>query len=111
MAKSNEPVWWSLFGAGGVICAFLMPATILAVGFGVPLGWVSPAEVYNGVHHPLGRLYLFLMIAFPLFHAAHRTLFTLVDVGLKSARPLLSILFYGGAIVGTVLAAVFLIRL
>ena len=28
MAKSNEPIWWSLFSAGGVVTAFFIPVTI-----------------------------------------------------------------------------------
>ncbi|MES4792526.1 MAG: fumarate reductase subunit D, partial [Chloroflexota bacterium] len=30
--RSNEAFWWSLFSAGGVISAFLLPITILITG-------------------------------------------------------------------------------
>jgi succinate dehydrogenase subunit D len=111
MAKSNEPIWWSLFGAGGVVAALLMPITIFLTGIGVYAGWVSERALFDFIHHPLGRIGLFLLISLPLFHAAHRTRFTLIDIGLKSMSSLLAVLLYGGAIVGTVLAIVFLVRL
>jgi hypothetical protein len=41
---------------------------------------------------------------FQFFHAAHRLRFTLADLGLKGLGPLLGILCYGGAIVGTLIA-------
>lgn len=111
MAKSNDPLWWGMFSAGGQISALLMPITVLLIGIGLPLGWISAQGLYDLIHHPLTRLYLFVLIWLSLFHGAHRTITTLVELGLKGMRGLLAFLLYGGAIVGTVLAAVFLIRL
>mgnify|MGYP001225730957 CR=1 FL=1 len=111
MAKSNDPLPWSLFAAGGMVAALFMPITILFTGFAVFAGWVSEQQFYALLHHPLTRIYLFFVIFLPLFHGAHRTLLTLVDLGLKAMRPLLAVLLYGGAILGTVLAAVLLVRL
>jgi fumarate reductase subunit D len=111
MAKSNEPMWWSLFAAGGMVAALLIPITVILTGIAVPAGWISDQSLYNLVHHPLTRLYLFVVISLSLFHGGHRTLLTLMDLGLKAMRSLLAVLFYGGAIVGTVVAAVFLVRL
>jgi fumarate reductase subunit D len=111
MAKSNEPIWWSLFGAGGVVAALAMPVTILITGFAVPFGWVNEARLFHLIHHPLARLYLFGVISLPLFHGAHRSLHTLVDLGLRERRGLLAVLLYGGAILGTLIAAWLLIRL
>src|SRR5262249_2484964 len=91
VAQSNEPVWCALFGAGGMLSGFLTPVTLLITGIAVPMGWVSSDQLYALAHHPLVRLYLFVLIALPLFHGAHRTLFTLIDVGLKGMRPLLSV--------------------
>ena len=111
MAKSNEPIWWSLFAAGGMVAALFLPITVLLTGIAIPAGLISEQGLFNLIHHPLARLYLFLIIFLPLFHGAHRTLLTLVDLGFRSVRPALAILLYGGAVVGTVLSAVFLIRL
>jgi succinate dehydrogenase subunit D len=111
MAKTSEPFWWSLFGAGGVVAALAMPVTLLLTGFALPLGLVSDKALFNLIHHPLARLYLFGVISLPLFHGAHRTLHTLVDLGLRGMRSFLAILLYGTAILGTVVAAWLLIRL
>jgi fumarate reductase subunit D len=108
MAKSNEPLWWGMFSAGGQISAFL---TVLLTGLAVPLGLISAEGLFHLVHHPLARLYLFALIWLSLFHGAHRTKTTFTELGMKGAQGLLAFLLYGGAIVGTVLAAVFLIRL
>jgi fumarate reductase subunit D len=111
MARTNEPIAWSLFGAGGVVAALLLPVMILLTGIAVPAGWISQSGLYNLVHHPLTRLYLFVVISLSLFHAAHRTRFVLIDLGLKPIAGLVAALCYTLAIVGTLLAVVFLIQL
>ena len=111
MAKTKEPIWWSLFGAGGMISAVLTPVTVILTGVAIPAGWLSVEALDRLIHHPLTLLYFFLLIVFPLFHAAHRLLFTLVDLGLKGMRSTLAVLLYGGAIVLSILAIVLLIRL
>lgn len=110
MAKSNEPFWWALFGAGGMVAALLMPVTIVITGVGVAAGWITEQHLADLLAHPLTKLFLFVLIAFPLFHWAHRFRFTLVDLGLKSARAAIAVLCYGSAIVGSILALVLLFR-
>jgi len=115
MIKSNEPFWWLLFGAGGTIAAFLAPLHILLTGIAAPAGWVGEAFEYNRVlalvSHPVTRLYLFVLISLPLFHWAHRFRFTLIDLGLKGGRRAVATACYGGAILGTILTAVVLLKL
>ncbi len=111
MAKSNEPIWWSLFSAGGVVAAFFMPMTLLVTGIAVPAGWISAEGLRELVQHPLTRIYLFVLIAFPLFHWAHRFRFAAVDLGLRAYGGVLAVVCYGAAIAGTLLAVVFLVRL
>ncbi len=41
-----EPLLWSLFGAGGMTIAFLVPAVILVVGILMPMG-LLPAEALS----------------------------------------------------------------
>ena len=76
-------------------------------GLAVPLGWVSPEVAgYDRMRalfgHPLVKIYLFVLIALPLYHWAHRFRFTLYDLGLKSLRTPIAIVCYGGAVLGTV---------
>ncbi len=72
MARSNEPIWWSLFSAGGVVAAFFFPVTILITSIVVPAGWLKAEDLRELVGHPLTRLYLFVLISLPMFHWAHR---------------------------------------
>ena len=106
MAKSNEPFVWSLFSAGGVVAALLVPVLILLLGLAAPLGWVQLdyQELADLVRHPLTRLVLFALISLPLFHWAHRFRFTLVDLGLKKFSALIAYACYGAAVAGTMLA-------
>ncbi|HYT06841.1 MAG TPA: fumarate reductase subunit FrdD [Rugosimonospora sp.] len=115
MAKSNEPIWWSLFSAGGVVAAFLVPVLILITGIAWPLGLLPGdalqfARMQALLSHPLTRVFCFVLISLPLFHWAHRFRFTLIDVGLKSIHTLVAVLCYGAAIAGTIAAAVILWR-
>lgn len=110
MAKSNEPIWWSLFSAGGVVAAFLIPIHILLLGLAGPLG-LLPGGVLSYdrmaalISHPIVRLYCFVLISLPLFHWAHRFRFTLIDLGIRGIDMLIAVVCYGAAIVGTLMAA------
>ena len=111
MPKSNEPIWWSLFTAGGIVAAMILPILIIITGILVPFGWAGDdplnfEKISTAVSNQLIKLILFTIITLPLFHWAHRFRFTLVDVGLKSVRTVISILCYGGAIAGTIISAV-----
>lgn len=115
MAKSSEPFWWSLFAAGGVVAAFLVPIHIVLTGIAAPAGWAGGAFEYRRVlglvSHPLSRVYLFVLISLPLFHWAHRFRFTLVDLGVRGGRGVVAIACYGAAIAGTILAGLVLVGL
>lgn len=105
--KTIEPFWWGLFSAGGVVAAFLVPMHLLLHGLAVPLGWLSPEVTrYERMQalfgRPLVKMYLFVLIALPLFHCAHRFRFTLYDLGLKRLRTPTAVVCYGAAVIGTV---------
>jgi fumarate reductase subunit D len=108
MAKSNEPFWWALFSAGGVVAALAMPITILVTSIAVGADWISENRFLELLRNPLVRLYLFFLISLPLFHWAHRFRYTIVDLGVKAARGTIAALCYGTAVVGTFLALIFL---
>jgi fumarate reductase subunit D len=110
MAKrSNEPFLWSLFSSGGMIAAMLIPVLLFLFGLSFPLGWIDAPSYQNLialVRHPLTRLVLFGLCSLPLFHWAHRFRFTLYDgLQIKHLNELIAVFCYGGAIVGTLLAA------
>lgn len=106
MAKSNEPIVWSLFSAGGVLTALVVPVLIVLLGFAAPLGLIDLRfeHVEALLGHWLTSLFLVALVCLTLFHWAHRFRFTLVDVGLKSIETLIAFACYGTAVVGTLIA-------
>ena len=107
--RSNEPLSWALFGAGGIVAALLLPIHILLFGLAFPLGLLgSPSyqELLALVRHPLTRIYLFILCSLLLFHWAHRFRYTISDgLQVKHLSGPIVVIFYGAAIYGTVLAA------
>ena len=117
MAKSNEPIFWSLFSAGGMVAALFLPILMVITGFLIPNG-LAPLDTlsYERVHSAISgsnivKLVLFTVIVLPFIHWAHRFKFTLVDIGLRKIRLLLGVLCYGGAISATVITAIILWRI
>ena len=108
--RSNEPIAWSLFGAGGMVLAFMAPALIIITGVLLPLAAADQAHtVYltalTLATHPLGKLLLLVIIALPLFHTGHRMYHGLHDLHIYGPKWLLLGLFYGGATVLSLVAA------
>ena len=104
-----EPLLWMLFSAGGVLAALLIPALVFLFGLAFPLGWVSPpsyGRLVTVLRHPVARVVLFFLCMLSLFHWAHRFRYTLYDgLQIKHLNELVNVLCYGGAIVGSVVAA------
>ena len=108
MAKHATPLIWMTFSIGGMIAALLFPVHVLLNGLLFPLGWAAPSyeSLHGLVSHPLTRLYLFALIAFPLFHWAHRFRYALYDgLQLYHLTTVIAVICYGAAAVGTVVAA------
>jgi fumarate reductase subunit D len=106
----SHAIWWGLFAVGGMTAAVLLPVHILIQGILGPLGLVPAVsnsyETYAAaVANPLVKLYLFVLISLPLFHAAHRLRYFLYDLGLRAGRRLVALLLYGAAILGTIATA------
>ena len=107
--RSNEPFLWMLFSAGGVVAALLLPIHLFLFGLAFPLGWLdapSYEKLLAIARHPVTRIYLFVLCSLPLFHWGHRFRFTLYDgLQIKHLNELINIFCYGGAVVGTAVAA------
>jgi len=105
-----EPFLWLLFSAGGVFAALFLPALVLLFGVAFPLGWVGePAyqDLLGLARNPLTLLVLLGLCVLSLFHWAHRFRYTLYDgLQIKHLNALIATLCYGGAVVGSVVAAV-----
>ena len=113
MAKrSDEPLLWALFSAGGAVAALLIPILLLLYGLVFPLGVLEPPSYESALallRHPLTRLVLFALCVLSLFHWAHRFRYTLYDgLQIKHLNEVIFAFCYGGAVGGTVLAGYFL---
>ncbi|MGL1959533.1 MAG: fumarate reductase subunit FrdD [Colwellia sp.] len=109
--RSNEPVIWGLFGGGGMLSAFMLPAIILVTGLLVPLGFfdaMSYERVLAFSQSWIGKLALWVIISLPIWHGIHRFYHLLHDLGQHSGRKLTFIIFYGFTVLIT-LASLYLL--
>ena len=108
-APANEPLLWLLFSAGGVVAAMLIPVQLFLFGLAFPLGWLN-APRYESLldlaRHPFTRVYLLVLCTLSLFHWAHRFRYTLYDgLQIKHLNEVINTFCYGGAVLGTIVAA------
>ena len=114
MKRSNEPIFWSLFGAGGVLSALVAPVLIFITGIIAPIGLWMPGQalaysrVLGFAQHWLGKLMLMAVISLFLFHAVHRIYLGLHDIGVHAGTAA-RVAAYGSALLGTLIAAYLLI--
>lgn len=113
MAKSNKPIFWSLFAAGGTLAAFLAPVLVLlfllaAVGHAPDL--LSYDKLHAFASHWFGKLFMLGVIALFLWHAAHRFRVTLHDFGLRQ-DSVVAVVVYLVAAAGTILSMLYLWRI
>lgn len=99
--RSNEPVVWLLFGAGGTISAIIFPVLALILLFLYPLGLVSAENMMAFANHFLGKLILLAVIIFPMWCGAHRIHHGMHDF--KIHVPAGGYIFYGLATLFSIL--------
>ena len=110
VTPSNAPIFWLLFGAGGVLSALFGSALVFITGVAGPLGIglsadaLSYQRVLGFAQNFIGKGFLLACIAFFAWHAAHRLLCTVHDFGIHKTVFVKSI-FYGCAMVITLVAA------
>jgi fumarate reductase subunit D len=110
MKRSNAPIFWLLFGAGGVLSALFGTALVAITGLLVPLGWGLPADWMSYprtlafAQHWLGKAFLFAVIMLFAWHAVHRIYKSLHDIGVPPGTAA-KLVCYGTAAVITVVAA------
>lgn len=116
MKRSNEPIFWMLFGGGGMLSALVGPVLILITGILVPLGLLLPqdtmsyARMLAFAQHPLGKLAILTVISLFMFHGCHRTLHSLHDLGWHTST-FAKVAFYGVAILATLATAALLLMI
>ena len=113
MARSNKPIVWGPFAAGGTLTAFLTPALILLtllVALGHAPDLLSYAAMRAFASHWLVKLAIIGVVFLSLWSAAHRLRITCYDLGVR-ADTLVATIVYAIAIAGTLAAAACLVRL
>ena len=114
MKRSNEPIFWSLFGAGGMLSALVAPILIIITGIITPIGVWMPqkaldySRVLGFAQHWIGKLLLLAVISLFLFHAVHRIYHGLHDLGIHAGTGAM-VAAYGSGLLGTLIAAYLLI--
>ncbi len=113
--RSTQPVFWLLFGAGGMLSALVGAALVFITGIALPLG-LLPYDFFNYQdmlgfsRHWAGKAFLFVVIALFLWHGAHRIFHSLHDIGVH-AKKASAFACYGIALFGTIAAAALLGRI
>lgn len=112
MAKSNKPLVWGPFAAGGTITAFLTPVLILLTLLAA-LGQMPELLAYERLHawmsHWLVKSVIVVVVFLSLWSAAHRLRITCYDFGVR-ADALVAAIVYFVAVAATLTSIVYLAR-
>ena len=111
MAKSNKPIVWGPFAAGGTLTAFLTPVLILLTLLAA-LGHAPDLLAYDRMHafvaHWLVKVVIVGVVFLSLWSAAHRLRITCYDLGVR-ADTLVAAIVYAIAVAASVAAAAYLL--
>ena len=112
--RSNAPIFWGLFGAGGMLSALFTPMAVIITGILVPLGLLLPAgtmsypKMLAFAQNIIGKGFIFALISLSLWFAVHRVFHSLHEFGIHAGMGV-KLLCYGVALVATVISAVVLL--
>ena len=116
LKRSNAPIFWSLFGAGGMFSALFGPVLVFITGIAVPLslmlptGTMSYPKMLAFAQNFIGKGFILAVIALFLWFAAHRIFHSLHEIGIHAGLGA-KLICYGSAFVATVVSAVVLLGL
>jgi fumarate reductase subunit D len=114
--RSNVPIFWLLFGAGGMMAALFGPILVFITGVAVPLGLLLPADTMSYpnmlafAQNFIGKGFIFAVLFLFSWHAAHRIFHELHGVGIHQGLAA-KLLTYGVAFVVSLIAAAVLLGL
>ena len=112
--RSNAPIFWGLFGFGGMMAALFGPIMVFITGIAVPLGLLLPADTMSYpkmlafVQNFIGKGFIFVASFLFVWHAVHRIFHSLHEVGIHPGIGS-KLATYGLAALITVIAGVVLL--
>jgi len=113
MARSNKPIVWGPFAAGGTLTAFVTPALVL-ITLLAALGRAPDLLAYERLHGLAGPWLVKLAVAgfvfLSLWSAAHRLRITCYDLGVR-ADTVVATIVYAAALAGTGASVLYLFRI
>ncbi len=92
--RTIAPLFWLLFGAGGMLSALFGTGIVIVTGLLLPAAPPSYDASLAFVRLPLVRLVLFGVISLFFWHGAERLYLTLKDMR-AGPRPVLKLATYG----------------
>jgi fumarate reductase subunit D len=116
MKRANDPIFWLMFGAGGMLAALMGTALVFVTGIGVPLGILVSQDLMRYqrmlgfAQHWFGKIILFAIIVLFLWHAALRIYHMLHDFGIHAGAGS-KLACFGPPLLCTVAAAYWLLAL
>ena len=116
LKRSNAPIFWGLFGGGGMLAALFGPMLVIITGLLVPLGLLLPADTMSYpkmlafAQNFIGKGFIFAVIALFLWHATHRIYHSLHEIGIHAGFGA-KLICYGIALIGTLISAFVLLGL
>ncbi len=113
--RSNQPVFWLLFGAGGMLSALFGVGLVFVTGIAAPLGFepravMSYADLVAFTRNWAGKAFVFAVVSLFMWHGAHRIYHTLHDLGVPTGFAA-KLACYGTALLVTVTAAEALLKI
>jgi len=113
MARSNKPIVWGPFAAGGTLTAFVTPVLVLLTLLAA-LGHAPELLAYDRLHalasHWFAKLAIAGVVFLSLWSAAHRLRITCYDLGVR-ADTLVATVVYTVALAGTAASVFYLVRI
>ena len=116
MKRSNAPIFWLLFGAGGMLSALVGAMLVYITGVAVALGWPPGPSVLSYQHilafaqNGLGKCFLFAVVALFAWHAVHRIFHSMHDFGVHTGT-VAKLVCYGTAFAISVISGVALLSI
>ena len=113
MARSNKPLVWGPFAAGGTLSAFLTPVLVVLTLLAA-FGYTPQVFAYESMRavaaHWAAKVAIVAVIGLSLWSAAHRLRITLYDLGLR-ADTLVATVLYAATLACTGAAIYYLLRI